>query len=156
MIQFDIYGNPLLVHYGAVSFDKKKFKKIANSNWVKPTGGLWTSPVDSEYGWGTWCNNENFRACEDDNKFILQLNRDAKIYKIDSLADLEKLPHIGMPHVPISMMCFPDFEQIAKSYDAIWLTVEGQWATRMSHPKNLYGWDCESVLLLNSKCFTQK
>jgi len=46
-------------------------------------------------------------------------------------------------------MTFPDYEECATRYDAIHLTDRGQWATRMTHPKNLYGWDCESVLILN-------
>lgn len=41
-------------------------------------------------------------------------------------------------------------EAIAKKYDAVHLTSEGQWRTRHSTP-NLYGWDCESTLWLRWK-----
>lgn len=37
-------------------------------------------------------------------------------------------------------------------YEAIWLTAKGQSETHYSNPTNLYGWDCESVLIMNSKC----
>lgn len=33
--------------------------------------------------------------------------------------------------------------------DAIFLTERGERATRFTHPRTLYGWDCESVLVLN-------
>ncbi len=38
-----------------------------------------------------------------------------------------------------------DFEKLARDFDGIWLTAEGQWDTRMTSP-NLYGWDVECVL----------
>ena len=57
-------------------------------------------------------------------------------------------------------MCLPyyesnkrylDFEKIAENYDAIWLTEKGMQETRWSNP-DLYGWDCETFLILNPKC----
>ena len=43
-----------------------------------------------------------------------------------------------------------DFENIARHYDAIHLTPKGQEDTRWSTPHNLYGWDCETILILNT------
>ena len=48
-----------------------------------------------------------------------------------------------------SILCI-DFKEASKTWDAIFLTEKGQRETRFTHPKNLYGWDCESVLILNS------
>lgn len=42
-----------------------------------------------------------------------------------------------------------DFELLAKNYDAIWLTENGQSETHLYYPINLYGWDCETVLIMN-------
>jgi hypothetical protein len=42
------------IHYGASKFDLDKFVPVKNADfgWTKPDcGGLWGSPVDSEYGW---------------------------------------------------------------------------------------------------------
>jgi hypothetical protein len=152
MIKYDIHGNPVVIHYGAKKFTASKFSVITN-DWVKPRGGLWTSPIDSDYGWKDWCEAENFRDCDDSMSFTLEFNSDVKIYKIDTLKDLLNLPLISL-HVP--SMKHPDFETISKEYDAIWLTENGQHVTRFSRPCNLYGWDCESILILNPKCFTQK
>ena len=44
--------NFALIHYGSSKFSERKFWPIRNSDWrVKPTGGLWTSPVASKWGW---------------------------------------------------------------------------------------------------------
>ena len=40
-----------------------------------------------------------------------------------------------------------DFERMAADFDAVHLTDEGQWATRLTQP-SLYGWDCESTCWL--------
>ena len=60
------------------------------------------------------------------------------------------------------MLYFIDYEEMAKEYDAIWLTVNGQWDTRLPEMDgnydidgssiNLYGWDCESLLILRKEC----
>ena len=45
---------------------------------------------------------------------------------------------------------YPDFEGMVRAgIDAIWLTAHGESATRFSRPYSLYGWDCESVLIMN-------
>lgn len=154
MIKYDIHGNPVVIHYGASSFLDYKFIFPQNCNWVKPRGGLWTSPIGSKFGWKDWCESENFRDCDDAKSFTLEFNSDVKIYKIDTLKDLLNLPLISPHEVPHTK--HPDFETINKEYDAIWLTENGQHVTRFSRPCNLYGWDCESILILNTKCFTQK
>ena len=50
---------------------------------------------------------------------------------------------------------YPDFEKMVKmGYDAIYLTDKGQMETRFTMP-DLYGWDCECVLVMNPDCVTQ-
>lgn len=137
-----------LVKYGSDHFDLEKFKSIEDSKpigWVKPKGGLWTSPVDSKFGWKQWCKAEDF---EYNFKKGFQLNYSGNTIVIDSLADLDKLhwrSHGEWMHYPV-------FEPLlAEGWDAIYLTEKGQWETRLTHPRNLYGWDCECVLILNPK-----
>lgn len=134
-----------LIHFGAKEFNINLFKKIEN-DWFKPKGGLWTSPINSNYGWSDWCKQNNFRSCDLRNSFTISLNDDAKILMIDSRNDLINLPIIN------KWVSYPDFELLAQEFDAIKLTIKGEAETRFTKPLSLYGWDCESVLILNSKC----
>lgn len=136
----------VLIHYGATEL--KPVAKIENNNWVKPKGGLWTSPIESNWAWKHWCESEQFRDCDEENSFTISLKPDAKILKIDEAGDLMGLPK----KILIESIVYPDFEKLAEMYDAIWLTEKGQWETRYSQPMSLYGWDCESVLILNESC----
>jgi len=57
-----------LIHYGAREYNPDLVQPITNANtWCKPYGGLWTSPVDSKWGWKDWCKAEEFRTCNEDN-----------------------------------------------------------------------------------------
>ena len=143
-----------LVHFGASEYMPENFGKIANSGWVKPKGGLWTSPVGSEYGWEEWCRSENFRPESLAKSFLLRMKADSKILIIDTLEDLVKLPIIEKGEGFYGRM-YLDFEIISNKFDAIWLTVNGQWETRLSRPMNLYGWYCETVLIMNKESVYQ-
>ena len=72
-----------VIFYGSTKFSPRKFKTIKNS-WVKPDGGLWTSPINSEYGWKEWCDAEQFRKNLEENSFKLKFQDDAKILIIDN------------------------------------------------------------------------
>lgn len=136
-----------LIHYGATEFRQELFKPV--KNWFnKPKGGIWASPVDSKWGWKDWCIEEQFRDCEESNSFRFTLSEDCKLFVIDSFDDLMKMPFIKMG--PRLNLLIPDFEKfmIADGIDAIHLTEKGLWKTRLTTP-GLYGWDCESVLIMN-------
>lgn len=139
-----------LIHFGSKEFKSEKFYPIHNAGWNKPVGGLWTSPVVCDYGWRDWCHSENFRTCDYENAFTLKLvNR--KVILIDSLKDLESVPSVRTSYGTFSI----DFEHMLKEgVDAIYLTENGQSCTRFSRPQNLYGWDCECVLILNPDSLT--
>ena len=138
----------IVKHYGSSEFIYDQFKSIKNSNWCKPsTGGLWTSPIDSNWSWKDFCDVEHVRTISENNSFELILNDDANILVIDELKDLLNAPLINNNL---------NFELISNTYDAIWLTENGQSATRWSHPCSLYGWDVETVLILNKDCFKIK
>jgi len=135
-----------LIHFGSARYDPLKFNQISDIPFRnKPHGGLWTSPVDSKYGWREWCEYESFG--ELNNFFQVQFN--GTVLKIDSAEDMEKLSWIecdNMHFVSFQTLCGIEF-----IYDAIHLTVNGEKKTRDSRPKSLYGWDCESVLVMNPK-----
>ena len=154
---YKIYGSELfpdlvLVHYGSSVYKPEIFRAVKNVGRVKPIWGLWTSPIKSNWGWKDWCLAENFRTCDDSDSFNLRFKEGSKILVIDSLQDLEKLPKYKVEYTERFSKEYPDFELLSKECDAIWLTEKGQTETHLSHPLSLYGWDCESILILNTDC----
>lgn len=145
----------VLIHYGDDRFRIGDFYPIKNHSFVKPMGGLWASPEDSQFGWKHWCEAEDFHTNRLKDSFRFTLDIKAKILTINSLKDLISLPTENLVDAKgwtrISWGISLDFEKIAKKYDAIHLTCSGQYATRFSSPLSLYGWDCESVLILKPK-----
>lgn len=132
-----------LIHYGASSFDPEKFLPISDVPYRnKPTGGLWTSPVGAEYGWKEWTTDEEFKRSDE----FFEVNFKGTVLTIDSAQDMEKLPWIEQRD-----MHFISFQACAVGfvYDAIHLTTKGQIETRYTDPTSLYGWDCETVLVMN-------
>lgn len=153
-----------LIHYSSTKFDRSRFTVIKNrALFNKPSGGLWTSPIDSKWGWKDWCIGEHFNIDKLNKFFIIELKKDSKILKINSLDDLKKVPLQNLddrvknyPELKdvFYSMNFPNYEKISKEYDAIHLTERGQYETRLPPfgEPNLYGWDCETVLVMNPNC----
>ena len=57
--------NQIYIHYGSDKFEPEKFQPIKNKMLsVKPTGGLWASPVNAKEGWRQWCERNNFQYCD--------------------------------------------------------------------------------------------
>ena len=93
---------------------------------------------------------------------ILELKDDARVYTINRQEDLiEFINIVGIAEdeltskLGLRFLVYPDFEKVSKMFDAVYLTEEGQWKTRFSNngcTYNLYGWDCESLLILNFDC----
>ena len=68
----------IYVHYGSTVFDSSKGFPIRNdANWSKPHGGLWASRQNSTFGWKTWCEQEEFRDCDEHNSFKFRLHDNA-------------------------------------------------------------------------------
>ena len=133
-----------LIHYGANQYDPKKFLPISDVPFCnKPKGGLWTSPVDSKYGWRNWCEDESFG----DTTKSFEVGFKGTVFVIDSIRDMNKLPWIeweGVYFVSFQALCAIGF-----MYDAVHLTEKGQHETRLTYPRSLSGWDCESVFVMN-------
>ena len=132
------------IHYGHKEFDPQKFQEIKNQPMLpKPKGGLWASPVNAEYGWKDWCEAENFRDCNSEESFLFRLKDVAKVYHIRSMQDVKSMPLI---ETGITTYYVPDFEKmLTDGWDAIELHLsecqELYW--------ELYGWDCDSILIMN-------
>ena len=144
----------LFRHYGCKSFDSEKFDTVKNRpHWCKPTGGLWSSPVDKNEidGWAEWCRNEEFNINCLKEYFDFTLREDARIAVINTLHDLEVLIYKYAQELEDGITVKSrvlDFERMCDVYDAIELTSPGQQDTRFTNP-DLYGWDCHSLLVLN-------
>ena len=140
-----------LIVYGKNSFQKENFRPVVNSSWCKPKGGLWASPVDSEWGWKEWCLSEEFETTKLNNHFLL--NYSGNTLKINCLEDTQQM--IWLEQSDYFYKAVPDFEQMRQEgIDAIWLTPQGENETRFNRDYSLYGWDCESVLVMNPDCLS--
>jgi hypothetical protein len=136
-----------LIRYGAEDFDPSRILPIQNSvicGGVKPCGGLWTSPANSEYGWAEWCRDQDFGLSDLMKSFFLIYR--GRTLVVDSLEDCVALPRVYLDETRRREVV--DFESLTLQVDAIHLTLAGEKRTRYTDP-GLYGWDCESVLVLN-------
>ena len=121
------------------------------SCYDKPKGGLWTSPVESEYAWVDWCKDE--RTGWLNGSWVLVPSDGVNLLRVDDEADLDaafaRYPlewDRGHGYIDRNL----NFEAMAQDYDGFWLTADGHWATRMRVDKPIdtiatYTWDCETV-----------
>lgn len=144
-------GSKKYIHYGHTEFRRDLFCPIQNRQmFSKPWGGLWASPVDAKFGWIEWCEENHFREYSVSNCFEFTLSDEAKvlhIYSVDQLVDLPRTDE-----TLANWVCL-DFEQLlADGWDAVELHLSDEnrsggfmdglyWS--------LYGWDCDSILVMN-------
>ena len=135
------------IHYGHRKFDKSVFNKIKNVDCsTKPKGGLWASDVNAERGWKEWCDAEEFRDCNKENSFSFVLADNAKVLYIDSVDDLKVLPKVDDKFgMNFSSWYLLDFEKLAETYDAVEVSISNDFDLYYQ----LYGWDCDSIVIMN-------
>lgn len=140
------------IHYGNKHFDLTKFKPVKNADGgsTKPaSGGFWASPIDSEWGWKQWCEAEIFHVENLATWFEFELASDARVLHISNVNHLKKLKRYEWELQ--SILFTPDFEDAAKHWDAIelHLTEAPTLSNMESLYFQLYGWDCDSILIMN-------
>ena len=139
---------------GKTELKEELFNTDLTDNGInKPKGGLWSSPYnkDTISGWYQFCKEENFVKADNTVGVIFTLKEEARVYTIDSKEDLDNLVN-KYPNDVLAILkeiAGLNFIAVSKDYDAIHLTEEGQWKTRNTYPNTLYGWDCETLLVLN-------
>lgn len=141
------------IHYGHSSFNRNLFVPIRNREmFTKPSGGLWASAVDAGYGWKDWCICNDFNTHRLVDYFTFTLSENARVVHIDDVIQLNGLPQLDGE----MMWCTLDFEQLlAEGVDAIELHLSEEkrdkTACILSHGLywELYGWDCDSILIMN-------
>lgn len=140
----------MFIHYGHSHFDRSMFEPIRNdeiSLLNKPHGGLWASPTNGRNTWKQWCEAEQYRECSDDCCFHFKLLASARIARIETIKDYEKLPKRPFDNILFFEPRFLtlDFEEIRKHYDAI-LYIRNK---ELDCPGPMTTWDCDSLLVLN-------
>lgn len=137
------------IHYGSTNFIKEKFEEISQiAFFSKPFGGFWASRVGAEYGWKEWIANNNFRVdrYREDNCFKFKLKEGTKVLTINNAKQLYNLPkNTNGYRFTFSDIVYLDFEKLAKEYDAIEVLISEDKKLYW----NLYGWDCDSILIMN-------
>lgn len=121
----------------------------------KVPGTFWGSPVDAEYGWKNWCedNDYDYTSLTKDNSFLWTLKPEAKILYIESLDDIEKkVPFVRLAIYVELEKTYIDFETIIKEYDAMELCSDnGAIGHMFVSDKELCfnSWDCDSIMVFN-------
>lgn len=158
--------NTKFISFGLDKLDKNKFDNISNSlvRMNKPDGGLWLSPKleDGKYisSWERWCKENRALYLLSNNYISIDLRADARIFVIDSYECFKEMIEIygekDIDYFMFKTFVSPDFENVSKRYDGIYLTEKGFNETHMPIQRdfrfNLYGWDCSSLLLFNIDC----
>lgn len=141
------------IHYGDKEFKEKLFMPINNKDFfVKPLGGLWASRDNARYGWIKWCKDEKFNLNKysENNYFKFRLKDNSKVLIISNRNQLKKLPQINMKEkfgFNLSWTTL-DFSKIAEEYDAMEVLISEDRQLYW----DLYGWDCDSLLVFNKDC----
>lgn len=134
------------IHYGHKEFDISKFIAPKSRQWNnKPMGGLWASKIGVKFGWKDWCKENDFRECNEENSFTFKISDNANILYINCVADVDKLPD-QQTDFSLTHLKTVDFEKLIEDgVDAIEFNISNDWGLYMA----LYGWDCDSTLILN-------
>ena len=144
------------IHYGHTEFSNQLFQLIKNREmFAKPTGGFWASRVNSLYGWKDWCKDNDFGECREDNSFRFFIIDNANILTINKVDDLKELPKAKQPVPTIGTLWdnYLDFEKLlSQGVDGIEVNISLDRNLYMT----LYGWDCDSILIMNPKVICVK
>lgn len=134
------------IHYGHKFFDKNAFQPIKNiPMFVKPNGGLWACRKEIKESWKDFCKNEMSITIKDNDYFCFRLSDNANILKIDSDRMLDELPKAEPSFSSVFHWTFLDFEELQKKYDAIEVLISKE----PNLYNALYGWDIDSILVMN-------
>lgn len=118
----------------------------------KPHGALWVSPCDTQSSWAKWCHDNNYPLGHYRYRFTIDLTN---IVTISDRADCDKLPWLNLDSQYFFEWFVADYPALKKSgVDAVWLTDDGVWKLPR-FPPIFYGWDCESLAIINERCITQ-
>lgn len=138
------------IHYGNDKFEINKFETISNDSRIptKPSGGFWASRVDSNYSWKNYCIKQRYDI-DLDKYIIFSIDDKARILSINNCKQLENLPQLDSKRrfYKNNLYTKLDFERLSEKYDAIEVFIREKDELYFQ----LFGWDCESILIMNPK-----
>lgn len=158
-------GERYFVHYGDVAFEKCQFDPIMNApGWEKPSGGLWASDVNADWGWRDWCKSEDWwpsrsgadtfdKYCE--NYFHFTLKEGTRIFRLEDIIDFYALPidHRAMKRWGRSSNYYKKYYRSEKFKFIDWLKIKdlGVDVIEYIHGHAWYfeTWDVDSIVVLN-------
>jgi hypothetical protein len=153
-----------LITIGKKELNRELFQPVQNNLFfTKPGGGLWASPLlrgEFVSAWHEWCVHNYYNRLNNDS-VVFNLKPGTRVCTIANQKDLGELLKItGSRKIDPDEMIFSlirqllDFEAIAQQFDVLYLTKQGEVCTRypLFDEPSLYGWDCESCLILNFDC----
>lgn len=150
------FNKTVYIHYGSKCFHKKVNFPIKNRSFgIKPMGGLWASRESSSFGWKEWCHDNNWE-CDMSLYFKFVLQDESRKYIISCLDDIIRLPLCD--NLQCRWYCI-DFEKcLEMGIDAIelcWYGEEYRDTAKDNLYMALYGWDCDSMIVLNPDSVVQ-
>lgn len=141
----------LVEHYTAeVAWTLRPVVLSSTPFQYKPTGALYTTPVGSSHSWRQWCEEEAVHV--EQLRYRVELEIDTTgLVVINIASDLDKLPWVTWEKAP--MLRHVDwFGMKQDGVTGVWLTAWGEMETRWGPlTRNLYGWDCETVAILDER-----
>jgi hypothetical protein len=156
LVDKEAVAEMIYTHYGASEYNPEKFKPIKNRPIsAKPEGGLWASPLGAKHGWKEWCEGNEFHVEKLEKSFQFTLAENANILTLRSTDQLRGLPEAKQEFdMGINAWVCLDFEKLAADgVDAILVDISGdetaEWMEGLYW--KLYGWDCDSILILNKE-----
>lgn len=155
--------NIVYISYGKSKYDPQKFNEIKNLPlFGKPLGGLWASPIDAPFGWKQWCEDINYVDCDLTKSFCFTLDKNANVIHLNSSEDCRRLPLVQLDPFFQSLTAyqvFPDFEKLKNNgIDAIQFNLSAEKSGNMVDGMHsvLFGWDCDSILILNKNVIVSR
>ena len=147
------------ITYGFVLEDPKKIVTNLDECINKPKKALWGSPVDAEFGWRDWCENEEWWPGGEpdyfDKSFKWTLKKGSKILTINTIADLDEIKSRGYfeyPRHPFALGPRLNFHKILEDgYSAVELTDSnmGHYYIQNELETSFNSWDCECIVVLD-------
>ena len=150
------------ITYGFVLEDPKKIVTNLDECINKPRKALWGSPVDAEFGWRDWCENEEWwpshwhQKIEDyfGKSFKWTLKEGSKVLTINTICDLEDLDTKGYfdrKGDPFLYRPRLNFHKLFEDgYSAVELT-DGNMGHYFKNELEMSfnSWDCECIVVLD-------
>lgn len=138
---------------GGASFDPDKIVIDLDNKYngflFKPDRGFWGSPVDAEYGWKEWCEDEYF-GNYDFNKPVYWTLTSGKILQVgwDEVKNKETSILTKYINYPYNIL---DWDKMLKDDIVAVQLMDSCIGHRFINEleKQFNGWDCESIVVLD-------